>query len=423
MTINQEPTFIDVQLNKFTENNPHCKISIDNDVLIIEEPWGSSDTILKEKTTNQKFIDDLNNIKLDKRFDAICHLDKNKIEFLFAYLNPDDEVDGSYINRAFEVNYEGKTFKCYFKKPTKRLFRIASSSVDVPSESGDETVPQIRPFRDFQSFDKLPEYVKKFFNNKEPRSFFIEHDEIFSTCLADLTRHINFIARYYDRKAPTINIRNENKSNEAQKPSKRFIENSFPDSVVLNSLDEVVLKLIEVARTSQPRSAYLYYYQIFEYAGDNYIDEQVKIQLKKVLKDPTFINFDDEKIGELFHLLTDLNHQDDVKMKKVIEHNCNPDKLWEEIENDKQFFSNKIVFEGGLVINALISQDTTKDAWEAMWMPKLYDMLTKVRNALVHARERREKKVIMPTKANNLKLSRLLPLIARTAEEIAIKTN
>jgi len=420
---NSEPSFTEVQLKKFKKNNPHCNISIKDDLLILEKPWGREDVILQEKTNNQTFINDLNNVKFNPKFDAICHLDKNKVEFIFAYLNPEHEIDKSFLNRKYEINYQGKAIQCYFKKPTKRLFRIAKSSEHIPSEEQIKSVPQLRQFRDIQDIQNKPEYIKKFFKGKEPRSFFIEHKDIFSLCLTDLAKHINFISRYYDRFAPEILIKEEEIIRDNPTKPKRFLENKFPESLVISPLDEVVLKLIEVARSSQARSAYLYYYQVFEYTGDNYIDEQVKISLKKALKDPTFINFDDEKIAELFHLLTDLNHQYDVKMRKVIESNCNPDKLWEEIENDKDFFANDIEFDGGLVIKALISKDLTKDGWKKMWMPKLFDTFTKIRNALVHARERREKKVIMPTKNNNIKLTRFLPLIARTAEEIALKTN
>lgn len=419
-----EPSFIDVQLKKFTKNNPHCEISIDDNTLIINKPWGYSDILLKEKIDNHRFIKDLNNIKLDPRFDAICHLDKNKIEFIFSYVNPERAIDKTILNRSFELNHQGKAFKCYFKKPTKRLFRIAKYSESLPSEEITTSVPQIKPFRDVQNLEKFPPYVKEFFDIREPRSFFIEHKDIFSICLEDLTRNLNFISHYYDRLSPEVIIKQKDSLPTSEvKKQRQFIENQFPTKLVVSPLDEVILKLLEVARASKARTAYLYYYQIFEYAGDNYIDEQVKISLKKVLKDPSFINFDNEKIAELFHLLTDLNHQDDVKMKKVIEYNCNPSKLWVEIENDKVFFSKDIVFDGGLRIKALIAQDTTKETWETMWMPKLFDTLTKIRNALVHARERREKKVIMPTKQNDDKLLRILPLIARTAEEVAIKTN
>jgi hypothetical protein len=53
-------------------------------------------------------------------------------------------------------------------------------------------------------------------------------------------------------------------------------------------------------------------------------------------------------------------------------------------------------------------------------MPNLYDQLTKIRNSLVHARERRENKVILPSRKNNQKIARIEPVIARVAQQIAL---
>ena len=50
----------------------------------------------------------------------------------------------------------------------------------------------------------------------------------------------------------------------------------------------------------------------------------------------------------------------------------------------------------------------------------VFDYLTKIRNALVHARERRENKVILPSRRNDIKLNRIRTVIARIAEQIAI---
>ena len=57
-----------------------------------------------------------------------------------------------------------------------------------------------------------------------------------------------------------------------------------------------------------------------------------------------------------------------------------------------------------------------------MWMPKTFDLLTKIRNVLVHAREKRESKGILPTRHNEAILRRYIPLIRRIAEQLALKT-
>ena len=100
-------------------------------------------------------------------------------------------------------------------------------------------------------------------------------------------------------------------------------------------------------------------------------------------------------------------------MKKVIEEYCDPSVVWKEIENDKEFFCQNHSFQGGFELKPMIATDTTAATWKTMWMPKLYEQLTKIRNSLVHARERRENRVILPTKANNKLLSHYIPVIAR----------
>jgi len=107
-------------------------------------------------------------------------------------------------------------------------------------------------------------------------------------------------------------------------------------------------------------------------------------------------------------------------MRKVIEEYCDPDDIWYEIENDKDFFASPIEFDGGFTLAPLISKDTSISTWKTMWMPKLYDHVTKMRNSLVHARERRQSHVILPTIGNTYKIERYIPLIKRMTEQIAL---
>jgi hypothetical protein len=128
----------------------------------------------------------------------------------------------------------------------------------------------------------------------------------------------------------------------------------------------------------------------------------------------------EDKLTQLFVFLSDINHGDDVKMKRVIEEYCNSSVIWKEIDNDKDSFATALSFDGGFEISPLISRDTSAETWSTMWMPKLYDHLTKIRNCLVHAREKRQSNVILPTLDNNIKIKIYLPVIARIAEQIAL---
>lgn len=423
--VKKEPSFSEVYLSDFLGNNPHADVSVDDDCLIVDKPWMREDARLKGGVKDSDFISALNGLQFSPRFDAIFHVDTNTAEFLYAYIDPDLESNKDVVDREFTVYFEGNNYKCHFSEPSDRLKKIAANFEKLPSDAGLNSVPQIIPFKDAQDLENKNDRIKKYFQNKIPRSFYIESDtKIDLDAFEGVARQVNFLMHYYDRSSPLITIKPEPEQESFKhKSPMRYSEGSFPEALIAQPVDDIVLKLIEVARESQARFAFLYYYQVFEYAGYYYIDEAAKRQLRSYLKDPALINCGEEKVSELFAVFADLNHNDDVKMKKVIEEHCDPCVIWKEIKNDIDFFSCEQSYDGGFIMKPLVSADTTQNSWESMWMPKLYDHLTKIRNSLVHARERRENKVILPTPKNNATLRHYIPLIRRVAEQIALKTH
>lgn len=412
------------RLVAFISQNPHCSVSVEGEHLLVQEPWGSDDARFKIPLTDIGIIDELNHVRFNPRFDAIFHDDSGIVEFLYGFLNPEDENIKAIIDRRFVAHFEGNAIECFFAEPTKRVFRFSKYFERLPSDTPNRSAQQLTPFRDVQKLDSLNDAIKKYFVGKIPRNFFIKSGEFSRNGRLDiLARHINFLLSYYDRRSPTVVIHDADSTIELTtcKPI-RHIEGEFPKELVIQPIDEIILKLIEVARSSQPRFAFLYFYQVIEYAGYYYVDEGTKKALRNHLKDPALISCGEEKIEDLFSIFSEINYSDDVKMRKVIEEHCDPSVIWKEIENDKEFFCTEHSFLGGFELKPLVSRDTTKAAWETMWMPKLFDQLTKIRNAIVHARERRENKVILPTMPNNKVLSHYIPVIQRVAEQIALKT-
>lgn len=164
-----------------------------------------------------------------------------------------------------------------------------------------QSVPQLVAFREGQQLEEANERVKKYFEGKVPRSFFIESNEPFVVAeFEKLCRQINFLMSYYDRNTPLIDIKPDADQElyENKKPI-RYCEGEFPQALIAHQVDDIVMKLIDVARTSSSRFSFLYYYQVFEYAGYYYIDDNAKKQLRKFLKDPALINCGEEKVSEL----------------------------------------------------------------------------------------------------------------------------
>lgn len=416
--------YCNVVLSGFISNNPHAKVNFENgSTLLIDSPWGREDSRIKFVKEESDFIADLNNLVLNPMFDAIIHSDLKKMEVAYGYLDPKDEESSALIKRTFNLNFERREYCCEFTQPSERFMRLAYHFERLPTVDSELSMRQLVMFRDAQKQEtELHPRQKKFFEGRIPCNFCITAINGFSGVnLEKLARHINFVLFYYDRLSPVISIRQvSEKSN--KHPPVQFIEGEFPCSFVLaEPIDDIVLRLLDVAVVSEPRFAFIYYYQVFEYLGYYYIDGKARSALKNAFRDPSLICGGEEKLDDLFSIFSELNQNDEAKMRKVIEEHCDPRITWKEIKNDLDFFSAVQTFEGGFVAQSLIGKDISEETWGAMWMPKTFDLLTKIRNVLVHAREKRESKVILPTKRNNEILQRYIPLIRRIAEQLALK--
>jgi hypothetical protein len=409
-------------LAEFIKNNPRAKLRLDEDNIRIESFWGE-DWFFEFSVQDKKLIDALNKLTIVQEFDAIF-VKRKKAEFFYGSIDPNNSTEKDLLGRKFEIYIEGGKCICEWKEPSPEYTIFAERIKRYPS-STNVHANQLHAFKHLSDKKDLPEELKEYFERQKPYNFTIKLPRDLGTLdLPSFFQHVNFCIKYYDRQSPSIQIREkarEEKSDEV-KPI-RYLEGHFPDKISIGKLDENCIKLLDVAQSSNPRQAFLYYYQIFEYAGYYYIEERMKKKIVGLLKDPALINCFDEKIDGLLTLFSDLNHADDAKMRKVIEECCDPSVIWKEVEPRKKILSTNFVFDGGFDLKALVSSDITEETWHAMWMPKVFDSFTKIRNCLVHARERRENKVILPTESNTEKLTHFIPIIRRMAEQIAIKTS
>jgi hypothetical protein len=329
------------------------------------------------------------------------------------------------MNASFTVHYCGSEFTCSIAEPSDRVMAIARRSQSLPSSDFGKSVPQIHAFRDAQRLDELAARAQRYFANKIGRNFHIKCNQcIKSIDLEALAHHINFISDYYDKFFPEIFVRDklaDDKQSDSWVPLRYISEGGLPSMLSVVQIDDIVLQLIRVARRAPSRQAFLYYYQVIEYAGHYFIEEKTRSKVRMLLRDPSVINCDERKIREFMSLFTtQANLQDETKMKKAIEEIVDPRLVWLELEHDREFFSANQEFDGGFEMTSLITKNMTFEDWRTSWVTTLFERLTKIRNALVHARERRENKVILPTPGNNQKITRYEPVIARLAQQIAL---
>ena len=264
-------------LEAFLANNKHCHCSIVDGEYHIDTPWGSEDCRLVFNVEDVPALKQLPDIVLDPRFDAIIHKGKKLIEFVFTFLNPTEESSKGYLDRSFKFIFLGKEHDCYFIEPSEALFTIARAFRRLPSEGPSLTVPQMLAFRDYQRIDKLPGPNKKYFEGKQPRNFYLSLPNNYPDAdMVRLTKHLNFIMRWFDRESPEIIVRTEtSEASKKIKPS-RYFQSSFPETISLRQLDDVVLTLIDVAKDAGPRFSFLYYYQVLEYSGYYYLDDKIR---------------------------------------------------------------------------------------------------------------------------------------------------
>lgn len=416
------PSFLDVKLGAFIARHPHAKVSMDGKTISVAKPWDSDFCKLTLQSDAQDVIDALNKVTLLPMFDAIIHPDKRLIELPFRYVDP---KTSAFVNRAFDFHFDGLTFKCSFEKPTPRLEHIAASYHIGPANYETRTMTQLIQFRDGQAVDGLDEGKKDYFKGKSGLCFHIKYPKTWN-CDQEtfrlFARHLNFYTRYYDNQAPIIVVHHRETEPSPTLKRLRYVDGVFPKAMVSKRVDDVILQLIQEASTVSPRYSFLYAYQVIEYAGYYYFDAKLKQSLAGILRNPRIVECSDEHLGDLMDAFTDRPQKDETRMKKLIEECCDARVIWGEIEASKDFFASPQTYEGGFTQAALITDKTTFDNWGANWASSLFEHIERVRNCLVHARERRENKVILPTDANDMKVNMYRPLMLRIASQIALNS-
>ena len=417
------PTVVEAYLSDFVENNPHAKITSNKTSLTVQKPWGADDVSLKFPIKDHQFLKVLNGLTINPRFDAIIHNDSNTIEVFAGYFQKDERFN-PILDRQFTFHFDGVACDCTFAEPTKHCLELAKRSEHTPRNYMQATATQLDMYKDAQNLENLPEAASQYFETRVARNFFVKLNKpVAEVCLDQLMRHLNFMMDYYDRRTPEVHIRTDDSGNQmADKTSIRFVEDEFPKELVVTPKDEIVLQLLEVARHSPPRHGFVYYYQVLEYVGHYYVDDKIKKELRLILRDPTIVNCDDRKLGEMFSLLTERHRDDKQKMAQMIKECVNSKLIWNEIANDMEFFAKPHEFDGGFTLDAIVSQNQTYESWETKGMQTLFEQLRGVRNCLVHAREKRENKVVLPTTSNNARIRHLIPVISRIASQIAINS-
>lgn len=412
---------LEKQLAPFLQNNPYSSVGKRGRFTCILTPWNDNSLyFLLEPKSVSDLIATVNNLVLPPRFTAVYHLDSGTMEYIYDLLETDDPC----FARAFKFTLGSRSYSCKFAKTSERLLILAKWFRRTGKQS----------LREYRNLDLLREYLQlvgtkrvyteDYLAGAEPISFFVsgfkkwDEDEVM-----DVSKHLNFFMQLYDRDSPYIIIHRPEVEELGKHKQLRASEIAFPKSISSRRRDPFLLDLALTANTatSSPRLQFIYYYQIVEYAAFYQVDAETKRHLLNIINIPDIHSNPDKYIPRILDSVSISFRQDEeARLEKVINAACRPEAIWEELQQNMSYFSKKVEFDGGVVLESFVPEGITKDDFCGMWHPKTAHTLRFIRNALVHGRERKFIQVISPTPRNDLLIKPWVGIVRCIAEHVIV---
>ncbi len=363
-------------------------------------------------------------VSLPKGIYAILH-GKDLLEVVYA----PQEKSVNFLKRKFTFTYQQKKFDMYFEKPSDFFKNIFIKKYQGLKKEGDFEYDffytNLLKFRDYYSLKKITDVrIKKYFSNKTPINFFVKGNFKGNFDFRDFAQNLNFFMHYYDRRTPLLMTYNEGDSSKSDFLIPCYSDNiNFPKAIDSGNINSILLDILSVAlSTPNPVLRYLFYYQVLEYVSFYYMKEETKNNLNKILKDPNV----DKRVNNILKIVTEESREyinkseDSQRLEQTIKNLCDYKDIQNEIEKNKDYFMKSINFDGGFSLGPLLNKDQNIKNPSPEIMVSIKNNIVKIRNVLVHLRESRENKIILPTKKNHVLIQPYLFLIQRIAEQLAI---
>ncbi len=406
-------------MEKLIKKYKDVKITQTEDEKIhIHNLWNDDSFFLRfDKEENLEF---LNNFEFPQELMAMYSKEENFLEIFASPINPDFDL----IKRSFKFYYKGTEFICSWKTPTEYFKKIAKAFREDKEESK-TSYRNLRQFRDFYRIDELPSFMSKYLEDKKPFNFFIEGDlSVIEDKLIEFCKTLNFYMNYFERLTPNIQIFPKTHDKENYNLPCYTIFDTFPSEINAVEIDDILLEIISVAHnTNDIRLSFIFYYQILEYASYYFLKSDIKYKLITLLKRPD-ISFKSEEYSK--NIIEEFkNHfkqnDDKAKLDTLISEHITISDIKLELQNNMPYYSKKIEFDGGYVVDPIVKNETVDiDQLADSTIKSIKENIVGIRNSLVHLRESRENKVILPTAKNDDLLIPYLYLIRRICEKIII---
>ena len=198
----------------------------------------------------------------------------------------------------------------------------------------------------------------------------------------------------------------------------------FPNEINAHSIDPVLLDIFLIARdTSNIRLKFIFYYQILEYASYYFMNNKIKLRLNNILKDPAVSSNSNLAARQIIEEMKDnFSSRDDFsRLELTVQEYCKISDINYELSCNANYFSEDHLFDGGFLIEKIIKEPSALEFFTDSDLQKILRNIEKIRNVLVHLRESRENKVILPTSRNDELIKPYLYVLFRIAEKVAIQ--
>lgn len=403
------------RLAAFVANHPEASITEEGSAFVIDKPWGDDSVSIRVPKEAPALINALNLVRLPPRFTAVWHTDSKDVEFIFGPLRTDDDL----LNREFTFVYRDREYVCGYVDASDRLELIGAAARPVGPASGTEH-RNISAFRTFARMKRMAEEAGRPFDVRQA-VFRIRNVDVTESDLWELARHLNFYMKYFDRQSPRIVLHEELPPKAQVHKLGRYPFDAFPKTLSATALDPYLLALWETASTApDPIRRFLYSYQILEYGAFYFVRDDIARLVRRLLAAPNLGDRLDDVSRQVLDVVAEDKASDEAKLVAMVQQNVDPSYLWNEIESREEFFARSTDFEGGLSLPALIKQGWRCDDFRAAWIPKLPDTLRRLRNGLVHAREQRQSKCVMPSRTNQSLVLPWAALSMATANQVVL---
>jgi hypothetical protein len=394
----------------FLDFNPWSKLAQDKDRLLIELPW-RDDSISIELNDDSEWIDDL---ILYPAFTGIYHRSLSSLELIFTPFRMAD-----IETRNFIFEFEGAQYGCRFDPPSDALFKLAQYSQPITAANTSDW-RNLRQFRRYLSLLERNSEDKEFQERYKPISFWIDHCPADEAHLIRIGEHLNFYMSYFDNRSPSIVIHESDVEDELQEKRIRYLWDSFPERIRGSTVDPYMLGLWASARAaSDTFRQFIYYYQILEYASFYYVTEKTERSVSAVLSAPETAAFPEQAWRKIQDFLANERIDDGAKLIAVVRESIDLETVWKDLEASRACFERTITFDGGYSLSPVISPSTDLNAFSTSGLDKLVNTFRGLRNALVHARERRMSNVISATSRNHKLIRPYVKPLGTVAMQVA----